>query len=379
MMRLKSIVRDGIGSLSRRGRPRRKSAAEKEGTLSFDGGEEAEGGRCWAKLPPELMREVVKRLDEGEEVWPGRSDVVACAAVCRSWRHMCKEIFASPETSTKLTFPISLKQVRCLGPTIQKGKFLLAARKTRCLPHKEYVISLVADDVSPNSVNYMGKLRSNFLGSKFTIYDNQPPRTRAVTSTARSSRQFHSRKVSPTVPSGSYEIAHIAYEIDMLQIHGPRRMWYTMHSIPSTALEPNGSIPCHNDDHPLHSLEDPFSSLSLFEESKFDRPLIMKNKAPMWHKKHQFWCLNFRGRVTIASVKNFQLIAASDEEKATTTTTTSSKTASQSSQFIDPNKIILQYGKIGKDLFTMDYRYPLSAFEAFGICLSSFDFKLACD
>jgi hypothetical protein len=27
----------------------------------------------------------------------------------------------------------------------------------------------------------------------------------------------------------------------------------------------------------------------------------------------------------------------------------------------------------------MDYRYPLSAFQAFAICLSSFDTKLACE
>jgi hypothetical protein len=41
--------------------------------------------------------------------------------------------------------------------------------------------------------------------------------------------------------------------------------------------------------------------------------------------------------------------------------------------------IILQFGKVGKDLFTMDYRYPISAFQAFAICLSSFDTKIACE
>ena len=45
----------------------------------------------------------------------------------------------------------------------------------------------------------------------------------------------------------------------------------------------------------------------------------------------------------------------------------------------DHDKIILQFGKVGKDMFTMDYRYPLSAFQAFAICLSSFDTKLACE
>jgi tubby-related protein 1 len=41
--------------------------------------------------------------------------------------------------------------------------------------------------------------------------------------------------------------------------------------------------------------------------------------------------------------------------------------------------IILQFGKTGKDSFSMDYQYPLSAIQAFGIVLSSFDAKLACE
>lgn len=40
--------------------------------------------------------------------------------------------------------------------------------------------------------------------------------------------------------------------------------------------------------------------------------LVLKNKAPRWHEQLQCWCLNFRGRVTVASVKNFQLVADVD-------------------------------------------------------------------
>lgn len=65
----------------------------------------------WANLPPELLRDVIKRLEESESVWPSRKHVVACASVCRSWRIMCKEIVPSPEFYGKLTFLVSLKQV----------------------------------------------------------------------------------------------------------------------------------------------------------------------------------------------------------------------------------------------------------------------------
>nr|KAJ0185873.1 hypothetical protein LSAT_V11C900503380 [Lactuca sativa] len=54
-------------------------------------------------------------------------------------------------------------------------------------------------------------------------------------------------------------------------------------------------------------------------------------------------------------------------------------TASGSGSQPEHDKVILQFGKVGKDMFTMDYRYPLSAFQAFAICLSNFDTKLACE
>ncbi|XP_058084760.1 tubby-like F-box protein 14 [Magnolia sinica] len=433
-MPLKGLVRDVRDGLSRsfsrrsfdfRGSRRFRSASANR--FDFDAVEINGGGSggdqgCWASLPPELLRDVVKRLEASESTWPARKHVVACAAVCRSWRHMCKEIVGAPEISAKLTFPISLKQpgpragpIQCyikrnkatstyqlyLGLNPDNGKFLLAARKIRHPTRAEYIISLDAEDISRSSVSYMGKLRSNFLGTKFAIYDSQPPYRGAVTSTGRSSRRFYSRKVSPKVPSGSYGIAHIAYELNMLGTRGPRRMRCTMHSIPASALEPNGTVPCYSD--LPRSLEDSFSGISLsqpldhsaadlksidssrFSSTRFtevsvdvagkDGPLILKNKAPRWHEQLQCWCLNFRGRVTVASVKNFQLIAASGGGETADNAGAGTSQAGSS----EHDKIILQFGKIGKDLFTMDYRYPLSAFQAFGICMSSFDTKLACE
>lgn len=66
---------------------------------------------CWANLPPELLRDVLMRIESSELVWPPRKNVVACAGVCRSWREIMKEIVTTPEACAKLTFPISLKQV----------------------------------------------------------------------------------------------------------------------------------------------------------------------------------------------------------------------------------------------------------------------------
>merc|ERR1719261_1160506 len=54
--------------------------------------------------------------------------------------------------------------------------------------------------------------------------------------------------------------------------------------------------------------------------------------------------LNFNGRVTVPSVKNFQLVAQADRKT-----------------------VIMQFGKVGEDRFHMDFRAPLTAVQAFAI------------
>lgn len=110
-------VRDGIGSLSSRRFEVRLPGHQKGKSRSSvhelqDQPPVIQNSR-WASLPPELLRDVIKRLESNESTWPSRKHVVACAAVCKSWREMCKEIVSSLEYCGKITFPVSLKQVRC--------------------------------------------------------------------------------------------------------------------------------------------------------------------------------------------------------------------------------------------------------------------------
>ncbi|CAL5209393.1 unnamed protein product [Lathyrus oleraceus] len=428
-------VRDGFGSLSRRSFEVRLPGHQKGKSRSSvhelqDQPPVIQNSR-WASLPPELLRDVIKRLESNENTWPSRKHVVACAAVCKSWREMCKEIVGSLEYCGKITFPVSLKQpgyrdgpiqcfikrdkskltyhlFLCLSPAllVENGKFLLSAKRTRRTTCTEYVISMDADNISRSSSTYIGKLRSNFLGTKFIIYDTQPPynNSQLAAPPGRSSRRFYSKKVSPKVPSGNYNVAQVTYELNVLGTRGPRRMNCTMYSIPSSSLDPGGVVP-GQPELISRSLEDSFRSISFarsidnsteFSSCRFsdimgasimgdnnedeegkERPLVLKNKSPRWHEQLQCWCLNFRGRVTVASVKNFQLIA-STQPAAVAPRATTGPAPSQPAQS-DHDKIILQFGKVGEDMFTMDYRYPLSAFQAFAICLTSFDTKLACE
>ena len=259
--------------------------------------------------------------------------------------------------------------------------------------------------------------RSNFLGMKFVIYDTQPPyNAGSLVSCGRGSRRISSRRVSPKVPAASYPIARVNYELNVLGTRGPRRMNCTMHSIPASALEPEGMVPGQPTQLFLpgtSAYEESFRSVNTASSSRFsvtdhsldfsssrfsevsrviqqgeddgqakERPLVLRNKEPRWHEQLQCWCLNFRGRVTVASVKNFQLIAAPllDDVPSELSQQAQQQTQpSSSSSASDHDKVILQFGKVAKDMFTMDYRYPLSAFQAFTICLTSFDTKLACE
>merc|ERR1712146_610508 len=97
--------------------------------------------------------------------------------------------------------------------------------------------------------------------------------------------------------------------------------------------------------------------LERYKNSETDDIQVLKNKQPKWNDQVGAYVLNFNGRVTRASVKNFQLCNVAR----------------------DPDLVVMQFGRVGKDAFTMDYQWPLCGLQAFGIALSSFDYKIACE
>lgn len=65
----------------------------------------------WSTMLPELLGEIIRRVEATEDQWPLRQNVVACGCVCKSWREVTREIVRSPLHGGKITFPSSLKQV----------------------------------------------------------------------------------------------------------------------------------------------------------------------------------------------------------------------------------------------------------------------------
>jgi tubby-related protein 1 len=93
-----------------------------------------------------------------------------------------------------------------------------------------------------------------------------------------------------------------------------------------------------------------------FKSASLDGLVCLRNKEPVWNEQLKAYVLNFNGRVSMASVKNFQLIDADR-----------------------PQEVVMQFGKVDENVFTLDFAHPLSALQAFLIALSSFDHKLACE
>ncbi|XP_072073772.1 tubby-like F-box protein 3 [Arachis hypogaea] len=127
---------------------------------------------------------------------------------------------------------------------------------------------------------------------------------------------------------------------------GPRRMNCIMDSLPASAIEPGGVAPTQTE----FSLSnaDMFPTFPFFRSrsNRVDNSL----SGPLADQKDQ--------GAQVARAAAVLLVASTENGPAGP----------------EHDKI-----KVGKDLFTMGYRYPISAFQAFAICLSSFDTKIACE
>ncbi|KAM0681815.1 Tubby- protein 3 [Glugoides intestinalis] len=84
--------------------------------------------------------------------------------------------------------------------------------------------------------------------------------------------------------------------------------------------------------------------------------LELINKKPFFNPETNSFSLNFSGRVTKPSVKNFQVVHP-----------------------LEPTYITLTFGKEEHNSYILDFTYPWSALNAFCVGLSALDHKFGCD
>ena len=210
-------------------------------------------------------------------------------------------------------------------------EFMMNAKKRANNKTSNYLISMGEGDLARVGPNYLGKLRSNFVGTEFQVFDDGY--------NPKDDPEFSGQEMRN-------ELGAVMYAANVWGSRGPRKMQVAL-----PAVDQNSRL----------VLPDPSTStgdelLTRIRDRNCRDTVYLINKPPRWHEQVGAYVLNFNGRVTMASVKNFQLVDPEEQ-----------------------NTVVLQFGRVGKDEFTMDMHHPITPLQAFGVTLSSFDSKIACD
>ena len=94
--------------------------------------------------------------------------------------------------------------------------------------------------------------------------------------------------------------------------------------------------------------------LAKYYNKKDDRVIILKTRKPIWSDEADAWTMDFNGRVKLASKKNFQLVDINN----------------------DKEKTLMNFGKVTKQHFSLDYCKPMTLIQCFAVALTSFSDKM---
>mmetsp|Transcript_37249 Transcript_37249/g.105100 ORF Transcript_37249/g.105100 Transcript_37249/m.105100 type:complete len:774 (-) Transcript_37249:196-2517(-) len=220
--------------------------------------------------------------------------------------------------------------------TEQGHTFLMAARRRKKSTTSHFVISLEQNDVTRGSEAAIAKLKSNYVGTEY------------IGSNSGEKRSDQSSLSSDDRDDVSSELLAVRYkQTVMSRTGGPRNMSVIFREPSSLEVPDRGLVEVYKG-----------AKVGKVTAKEEKSTVILRNKKPVWDDEVGGFVLDFQGRVSEASVKNFQLAQWTRGED-------------------DPDgAVICQFGRTGPDTFALDYSYPLSALQAFMISLSSMDIKL---
>ena len=227
---------------------------------------------------------------------------------------------------------------------VREPRFLLSAKKRSRNKTSNYLFSTEmnpSEDRGSSSV--LGKLRGDAFGTRYHIVDGGlAPEVAVVPSSLRRELGVIQFEFDSGGPS------FIEAWVPHVTSGGAMQVWH-----PANTLLQSGNVDMDK----------------TIESGQWEGGLLrLVNVKPKWDEAHGGHVLNFQGRVTESSVKNFQLCCPELSKVS------SSRTSYEHSVYSD---VVLQFGKTGHDKFSMDVRYPLSIFTAFAICVSCLDGKMA--
>ncbi|KAF9115843.1 hypothetical protein BGX27_006084 [Mortierella sp. AM989] len=283
--------------------------------------------------------------------------------IVRKNEGMDKRMYPSYELSLEEPSPPNPSQL----PMPPQRVFLLRATKKKRSRGSYYAITSDKDNTyeydrkaTDNNYGILGKLRSNFLGTAFNIYSNgRNPFSAGEQHGGDASTNCENQNLSvaererirlrrensnKNLPVRQ-ELGAVIYNPNVLGLKGPRKMTILMNTMTA-----EGDMVERRPTHVRDTL------IGRMTDGDMTDLLVLRNKSPQWNDDTNSFVLNFGGRVSLASVKNFQIVHDNDLDY-----------------------IIMQFGRTSQDNFTMDCQYPMTPFQAFAFALTSFDAKLACE
>ena len=223
--------------------------------------------------------------------------------------------------------------------------FVLAARRRKGVLSEghSFLISRHEKDLEKGP-NYVGKLRSNLIGTEWMLYDsgaNPAKLQKALNSPRRSSSAERLPSDGPR-----RELAYISSQQNVVGTAAPRRLRVTLPQLDETGRQPRMRAPA--------SKQETLPSLARSKQLSCEDLIFLANKEATPNPLTGRHSLNFNGRVAKASVKNFQI----ESPEA-------------------PGTVVLQFGKAAKEDYILDYGYPFSPLQALALALSALAYKLA--
>ncbi|OQU84489.1 hypothetical protein SORBI_3004G064700 [Sorghum bicolor] len=214
----------------------------------------------------------------------------------------------------------------------RQDRKLAVARHRRRRGRSEFIVAQNQDGIFCTADNnFLGTVGANLVGSKYQIWGQGGSRADELNNQAK--RLLGVVAFAPTITTltGSFR---------------SMRAWIPKNQ--SMQLKTNNSA--------QH-----VSGLPKDWQEKKSRADQLCSRAPFYNHMTKRYELDFRERAgrmgykVQTSVKNFQMTL---EENGRQT--------------------VLQLGRVGKSKYIMDFRYPLTGYQAFCICLASIDAKLCC-
>ncbi|XP_073001784.1 tubby-like protein 4 [Typha latifolia] len=214
----------------------------------------------------------------------------------------------------------------------RQDRKLAVARHRRRKGRSEFIIAQNPQGIfSTSDESFLGTMSANLMGSKYQIWDQGH----------LDSSKNHSKRllgVAVFIPT----ITTLTGSFRSIRAWIPKQQSMQIKNTNTTQIQHINGLPKD-------------------WEEKRNRSHQLFSRVPYYNHVTKRYELDFRERAGRAghkvqtSVKNFQLTM---EEKGRQT--------------------ILQLGRIGKSKYVMDFRYPLTGYHAFCLCLASIDSKLCC-